>query len=151
MRVRRHSLIVGVLIVAALVVVLVVVNRANDGTQSDQQRLADRLTALGTAVGPDPAAPPGAMLISRQEFTGDLISDGPAIEWAYTFTGTSQDWTDFYRASLTRTGGIEEPVGNLPDQLVNFRKIVPGQGSVSLRLFGPGGDDPRRFALTASR
>jgi hypothetical protein len=107
------------------------------GADHDQQRLEDRLTSLKVAIGADPAAPPTAVLVSRNEYRGDLISDGPGVAWEYRFDGSGKQFAEHYRRTLSSQGWTEVPSGNLPGQLANFEKTSGGR-RVVISIYSPG-------------
>ena len=113
---QRRRLVVFVLAIAGLGLVVLLVTRAPLPSSDDDKKLDARLTELRTAA-PEPTPPPGATLVSRKEYVGDLVSDGPAIEWTYSFTGTAVDFVAHYRSTLTAAGWTYSPPSGLAGQL----------------------------------
>lgn len=108
--------------------------RAERGTASQPTQRLERLErALGSALTP----PPDAELISRSEFVGDNVSDGPGITWRYRFGGTPEQFAQHYRETLPALGWVEEAPGDLLGQITNFRKVVDGKRFLVV-VFGPG-------------
>lgn len=98
---------------------------------------ADRLALLQEAVGDEPEPPAGARSLERTGYPGDDISDGPSVEWEYRYTGTPDQFAEHYRRTLPQHGWVEEPPGNMPGQITNFRRERDGEG-VLLVIWGPG-------------
>lgn len=67
-----------------------------------------------------------------------MASDGPTIEWEYSYGGTPADFAAHYRRVLTEAGWQEGPRGNSPDQIAGFSAARGAEHPVDLVLFGPG-------------
>ena len=123
------------LALALLVFAAVIARKESQNRHSaERETLEERLDTLQGALGRDPVPPSAAVLISRTEFLGDLVSDGPAIEWKYTFGGTSAEFVEHYRSTLASQGWTEQPPGNVPGQLANFGRRTEG-GDVLIVIF----------------
>ena len=126
------AVLVGVCVVLVATAAVFVLMGGDD---SDVPR--ERLAALRAATTPEPVPPAGAVLLRRQEATGDAASDGSAIEWEYAYAGTPAEFVAHYRRVLSEAGWQEQVPGNSPDQIANFT-AGPGAGRVILVLFAPG-------------
>jgi hypothetical protein len=111
---------------AALVVIAVVIpvlfNRMDSGSISDRdEAAATQLQSFKETLGREPSAPSGAVLVSRQETSGDGVSDGPHLTWHYQFEGAREEFADHLRATLVGDGWREIPVARpSPQDLVWF-------------------------------
>ena len=86
-------------IVGGLALVLVAFWFLPDSSSETDKKLDARMAQLRTAIA-EPTPPAGSALLSRDEFKGDLISDGPAIYWTYSFGGTEADFVQHYRSTV---------------------------------------------------
>jgi hypothetical protein len=105
-----------------LVVFAVMFTRPGD---VDNKRLDARLSELRAAI-PEPGPPEDAVLLSLQEYKGDLVSDGPAIAWTYSFSGTDDEFVEHYQSTLTAAGWTYRSPHGFAGQLALFDRSING-------------------------